>query len=243
MSAAAALPPRLDAAERRPPSAPMWVTSLLSLQQQKITGREAQFCSRSASCQFFRGQRLPASWCSTPARPRGAFGILTGASYLFLMNHPARAPCAAPCCSRHKHTEAAKPHTLFQTSERSFQPKCLPPCMVKQALSHRQTAGPYLWKAHEVKGTSKTYSSFWMYLIKIYIRQVASQPLFKQRYMYRTTRSKSQALKALTHSWLKSTWSSVKNQGGRSSPFVVLSFRLQSPLYKGWQRISQFLKA
>lgn len=88
------------------PSAPTWVTRLLSLQKQNITAREAPFCSRSTSQQFVWGQRLPPSWCSTPTMPSGAFGILTGASYFFHNESPVLhwVPCATHGCLCHTHT-------------------------------------------------------------------------------------------------------------------------------------------
>lgn len=119
------------------PSAPTWVTSLLSVQKQNITVREAQFCSRSTSRQFVWGQRLPPSWCSTPIMPSGTFGILTGASYFFQNESPTLLwiPCATHRCLRHTHTEAAEPHPLLQTCKRRVYPQYLLLYMVITALN------------------------------------------------------------------------------------------------------------
>ena len=158
------------------PSAPTWVTRLLSLQKQNITEREAPFCSRSTSQQFVWGQRLPPSWCSTPIMPSGAFGILTGASYFFHNESSVLlwVPCATHGCLCHTHIEAAELHILFQTCKRRVYPPYLPLYTARTALNLWQngTLSSKEQGSQRQYQQPKTWSSLFLYLTKNALKAV-----------------------------------------------------------------------
>lgn len=216
MSAAAALLPRPNTAERIPPLGPlMWVTSLLSLQKQNITvsSERGPVRSRSTSRQFVWGQWLSPSCCSTPIMLSGAPASSQVQAISSRMNHPLSSEFPVLLTAAYViHTLKLQGLTLCSKHVKGeFTPSISFLYMVIRARTSDKI-GPYLWRSKEVRGSinsqRRRVACFCTWQ-KMYLRQLFmySQPAFKWNFVYRMTKNKSWALEILQCSWLKSIWS------------------------------------